>query len=88
MKQAGSKFGKKGIVRDKKVHKQVLRNILDFSLEEGYAIKEITYSPITGGEGNIEFLAHLFWSAEKKDNEEIPSIEIEKVVEEAHRNLH
>lgn len=80
--------GKKGIVRDKKVHKQVLRNILDFCLEEGYTIKEITYSPITGGEGNIEFLAHLFWSAEKKDNEEIPSIEIEKVVEEAHRNLH
>jgi 23S rRNA (cytidine1920-2'-O)/16S rRNA (cytidine1409-2'-O)-methyltransferase len=53
------KVGKNGIVRDPAVHEEVLVAILRFAEETGYAIKGLTYSPITGGEGNIEFLVHL-----------------------------
>jgi 23S rRNA (cytidine1920-2'-O)/16S rRNA (cytidine1409-2'-O)-methyltransferase len=78
--------GKKGIVKDKKVHKQVLRDILDFSVQEGYNVKNLTYSPITGGEGNIEFLVHLYWNESKKELVS-PSIDIEHIVHDAHENL-
>ncbi|RUT47752.1 TlyA family RNA methyltransferase [Paenibacillus anaericanus] len=53
------KVGKSGVVRDPKVHSEVLETVLQFALEGGYGLKELTYSPITGGEGNIEFLVHL-----------------------------
>ncbi|WP_102027073.1 TlyA family RNA methyltransferase [Salirhabdus sp. Marseille-P4669] len=78
--------GKKGIVRDSKVHKQVVRNMLDFCEREGYNVKNLTYSPITGGEGNIEFLVHLSW--EGTGSGHISShINVEQVVKEAHENL-
>lgn len=53
------KVGKSGVVRDPKVHQEVIENILNFAAELGFSIKGLTFSPITGGEGNIEFLAHL-----------------------------
>ncbi len=55
------KVGKSGVVRDPAVHEEVLRHILAFAHDIGFVLKGLTYSPITGGEGNIEFLAH--WSA-------------------------
>jgi len=72
--------GNKGIVRDKFIHTEVLRKILNFSQQEGYRVLNLTYSPITGGEGNIEFLAHLGWEKQ----EQAKHFEIEKVVDEAH----
>lgn len=51
------KVGKSGVVRDPEVHREVLRTILDFASEVGFGLKGLTFSPITGGEGNIEFLA-------------------------------
>jgi hemolysin TlyA family protein len=51
--------GKKGIVRDPKVHIQVLETIIDFALKTGYDVCDLTFSPITGGDGNIEFLCHM-----------------------------
>ena len=51
--------GKKGIVRDPAVHRQVLQMIVDFSLAHGYDVLGLDFSPIKGGEGNIEFLIHL-----------------------------
>ncbi|WP_203624374.1 MULTISPECIES: TlyA family RNA methyltransferase [unclassified Lacticaseibacillus] len=51
--------GKKGIIRDPAVHKAVLQTIVDFSLSAGYNVLGLDFSPITGGEGNIEFLIHL-----------------------------
>src|SRR5690625_2907432 len=56
--------GKGGIVRDPNIHKKVLEKILTFAENEGYHVYNLTYSPITGGEGNIEYLAHFGW---KKD---------------------
>src|SRR5699024_10033595 len=48
--------GKKGVIRDKKVHISVLQQIISFAQSEGYSFLNLTFSPITGGEGNIEFL--------------------------------
>ncbi|MFA9424593.1 MAG: TlyA family RNA methyltransferase, partial [Sedimentibacter sp.] len=51
--------GKNGIVKDKKIHLAVLNNFNEYSKENGLTIKSITYSPIKGGNGNIEYLAYL-----------------------------
>ncbi|WP_424766155.1 TlyA family RNA methyltransferase [Paenibacillus sp. sgz302251] len=58
------KVGKSGVVRDSSVHKDVLRTILSAAAELGYSLQDITFSPITGGEGNIEFLAYWLWTAQ------------------------
>ncbi|MBT2214409.1 TlyA family RNA methyltransferase [Virgibacillus dakarensis] len=78
--------GKKGIVREKKVHQSVLRAIIAFALKEGYQLYDITYSPITGGDGNIEFLAHFGWQ-NKKAGKAITDMELNQLVEDAHRNF-
>ncbi len=78
--------GKKGIVRDKSIHIEVIRKIVDFSAELGFVCKALTYSPITGGDGNIEFLVHLHWPGENAEGtSEIASIE--DIVDQAHEQL-
>ncbi|MGT2911737.1 TlyA family RNA methyltransferase [Streptococcus cameli] len=52
-------IGKNGIVKDKSVHEKVLKDVLCFAQEYGYSIKGLDFSPVQGGQGNIEFLAHL-----------------------------
>ncbi|MFF3022812.1 TlyA family RNA methyltransferase [Gottfriedia sp. NPDC057948] len=79
--------GKKGIVRDPKVHEQVIEMMSDFALRQGYDIKALTFSPITGGEGNIEFLIHLHWEGSKEiGNSELNRLPME-IVNEAHTEL-
>jgi 23S rRNA (cytidine1920-2'-O)/16S rRNA (cytidine1409-2'-O)-methyltransferase len=56
------KVGKSGVVRDPDVHAEVLSRVLAFAAETGLFLQGLTYSPITGGEGNIEFLA--YWSCD------------------------
>ena len=51
---------------DLKVHEDVLVDILSFSEQIGFNVEKVTYSPITGGSGNIEFLAHLKNTAPSK----------------------
>ena len=53
------KVGKKGVVRDKKVHEEVVKTICDFALENGYSVLGLTFSPVKGPEGNIEYLVYL-----------------------------
>ena len=53
------KVGKKGVVRDAAVHEEVLQNFIELAGSLGFALKNLTYSPVKGPEGNIEFLAHL-----------------------------
>ena len=53
------KVGKKGVVRDKKVHLEVLVQFLTHAKESNFYVKDITFSPIRGPEGNIEYLGHL-----------------------------
>ena len=53
------KVGKKGVVRDPAVHKEVLDDFVSLTNEIGFKILGLTFSPVKGPEGNIEFLAHL-----------------------------
>ena len=53
------KVGKKGVVRDPDVHKEVLDDFVALTKEIGFRILGLTFSPVKGPEGNIEFLAHL-----------------------------
>ena len=53
------KVGKKGVVRDPAVHREVLERFLETAKELGFTVKNLTFSPVKGPEGNIEFLGHL-----------------------------
>ena len=53
------KVGKKGVVRDPKVHEEVIEKVIDFASTIGLESRELEFSPIKGPEGNIEYLLHL-----------------------------
>ena len=53
------KVGKKGVVRDPEVHLEVLEHFLEHAACAGFSVKDITFSPIRGPEGNIEYLGYL-----------------------------
>ena len=53
------KVGKKGVVRDKAVHEEVIEKIVSFALQSGVRAVSLTWSPIRGPEGNIEYLLHI-----------------------------
>ncbi len=76
------KVGKKGVVRDKKVHREVLEQFLRHAENSHFFVKEITFSPIRGPEGNIEYLGQLTVA-------EQPAYagDLEALVEESHRKL-
>ncbi|MFI3210563.1 MAG: TlyA family RNA methyltransferase [Peptostreptococcaceae bacterium] len=79
------KVGKKGVVREKSTHIEVIEMISNFALENGFEILNLDYSPIKGPEGNIEYLLHL--KINKKEiefNKEDFSQKIIAVVEESH----
>jgi 23S rRNA (cytidine1920-2'-O)/16S rRNA (cytidine1409-2'-O)-methyltransferase len=79
--------GKKGIVRDAKVHEEVVENMMNFALKEGYDVRNVSYSPITGGDGNIEFLLHLHWKGQREQGENLAGLTAQEVVEQAHSVL-
>ncbi|GIM44543.1 TlyA family rRNA (cytidine-2'-O)-methyltransferase [Collibacillus ludicampi] len=81
------KVGKNGIVRDPEVHKEVLQSVLEAAIREGFQVRGITYSPITGGDGNIEFLAHLEGSATSGFQGESLREQIERTVTVSHQSL-
>ncbi len=53
------KVGKKGVVRDPAVHLEVLERFLDHAAQAGFTVRDLTFSPIKGPEGNIEYLGYL-----------------------------
>ena len=76
------KVGKKGVVRDKAVHKEVLDEFIINAENSGFTVLGITFSPVRGPEGNIEYLGHLTLEpAEKRE------IDTSAVVEESHLEL-
>lgn len=82
------KVGKGGIIRDPKIHEEVIETVIQHALEEGFATAGLTYSPIKGGSGNIEFLAYLRWKTETLADMKIPdTVYIRRIVEEAHQGL-
>lgn len=78
------KVGKKGVVRDPSVHIEVVENIYNFCLENGFDILNLDFSPIKGPEGNIEYLIHL----QKSGNPQIyTSVTPTELVEKSHMTL-
>lgn len=77
------KVGKHGVVRDSKVHEDVIKDIIAFVLETGLKVKGLDFSPIKGPEGNIEYLIYLSKKEGSIDLENLHS-EVSKVVEKSH----
>lgn len=63
------KVGKKGVVREPEIHEEVIRKIIVYTKQIGFAVKGLTFSPIKGPEGNIEYLVYLE-KAEQSSSEE------------------
>lgn len=75
--------GKKGVVRDSNVHKQVIENVISFAEGIGFKILGLDYSPVKGPEGNIEYLLYLANNPEDLGID----IDVEKTVEASHQEL-
>ena len=77
------KVGKKGVVRDKKVHEEVIRKILVFAEIAGFTVLDLSFSPIKGPEGNIEYLIYL----QKNGDSLLDETAARAVAEQAHKAL-
>ena len=76
------KVGKKGVVREKSVHEEVIRKALDFADFIGFDVLHLEYSPIKGPEGNIEYLMHIQKNAAKaSEKAELTEREAEELLE-------
>ena len=80
------KVGKKGVVREKSVHLEVIQAVISHAVSIGFEVLHLEYSPIKGPEGNIEYLLHL---KKHQSGEGGPEslVDPEKIVKEAHANL-
>ncbi len=76
------KVGKKGVVREKSTHIEVIQNCFAYAKENGFFVRELEFSPVKGPEGNIEYLYHLVKSCDIDSD-----IDIEAVVNTAHEKL-
>ncbi len=80
------KVGKKGVVREKNTHQEVIEKVEDYARMSGFRLLNLDFSPIKGPEGNIEYLLYLQKAKEaSEDGERLRRAEI--VVEAAHRAL-
>lgn len=79
------KVGKKGVVRDPKVHLEVIHKVIDTAREMEFVTKKLTFSPVKGPEGNIEYLVWLTKDREAADN--VTDEVMASTVELAHSNL-
>lgn len=81
------KVGKKGVVRDRYVHEEVIRMVMDYASSIDFYPLALDFSPVKGPEGNIEYL--LFLSKNKQDQEivDASSINIKAVVTASHDTL-
>ncbi len=82
-----AQVGKNGVVRDKEVHFSVCESILQSAALLGYDINGLSFSPVTGPKGNIEFLALLQKRSSNMESVSLPAAYIRSVVEEAHSFL-
>ena len=77
-------IGKKGVVRDKSVHENVVENITNFASENGFKVIGVDFSPIKGPEGNIEYLMYI---EKSDDGEMLWEGSVHELVELSHENL-
>lgn len=76
------KVGKKGVVREKETHKEVVYGIVDYLLEQDLNVLGVNYSPIKGPEGNREYL--VYFTKDKAKISEFKREDVESVVEASH----
>jgi len=76
------KVGKKGVVRDRAVHQEVLSRFLEHASEAGFAVRSLTWSPIRGPEGNLEYLGWL-----STDGDKIFAGDLHALVDESHAKM-
>lgn len=79
------KVGKKGVVREKSTHKEVICGVVDFIKENNLKVITLDYSPIKGPEGNMEYL--IYFTKENDYNEIFKYEDIENIVNLAHKEL-
>ena len=79
------KVGKKGVVRDPKVHEEVINSVIDFSKGLGFYVLHLEFSPIKGPEGNIEYLIWIKKGAKSKKDELLTCVK--NLVDQAHGEL-
>ena len=77
------KVGKKGVVRDPKIHEEVLDNFIINANGSGFYVKDITHSPVKGPKGNIEYLA---WLIDDRSEESLQH-DTKKIVSDSHKDL-
>ncbi len=75
--------GKKGVVRDPKIHEAVINNVIAFAKNEGFGIAGLEFSPIKGPEGNIEYLLYLTL----QDDDAIDVVFVNELVRKSHGDL-
>lgn len=71
------KVGKKGVVRDPQIHREVIEKVFAFTLAEGFEILHLDFSPIRGPEGNIEYLMHLL-----RTEQHIEHLNVDRIMQE------
>lgn len=78
------KVGKKGVVRDKAVHAEVVQKVIGLAIQNGFSVCGLDFSPVKGPEGNIEYLIYL-----KKSNDPVveQDIDAELTVQKSHEEL-
>lgn len=76
--------GKKGVVRDPKIHEMVVEDIRSFCLQNGYSVINLDFSPVKGPEGNIEYLIHI----RKSDEPELlTDVDVKELISLSHSTL-
>ena len=80
------KVGKKGVVRDPKVHEEVIEKVIDFAATVGLESRKLEFSPIKGPEGNIEYLLHLLKRPDAASVEPFAG-NVQEIVAQAHGTL-
>ncbi len=82
------KVGKKGVVRDPKVHEEVIESVISFALKTGFSVDALDYSPIKGPEGNIEYLICIHKLEGIADDSKIMvDVDVKEIVHAAHAQL-
>ena len=79
--------GKKGIVRDRKVHVQVIENVIKYTIKNGLRPAGLTYSPVTGAKGNIEFLLYIDGKLKQDEIFDDEILDIREIVNTSHEEL-
>ncbi|HOK42263.1 MAG TPA: TlyA family RNA methyltransferase [Thermoclostridium caenicola] len=77
------KVGKKGVVRDPAVHEEVITQVIDAARNQGFAVLGLSWSPVKGPEGNIEYLLHLLNGTVQDES----AIDVKETVRNAHQDL-